>query len=134
MNPSKPRVIKDYDKLDPEIKERIKLQYPNGYSENLIYFTNKDGKRVSALPFETEDRYYLIRMTVFEAEKIIEDDDFDSNSSLKENIKEEYESKYGDDDDIIAGTDDVEEIDDVPDDSFGDEKYDEEEESEVADN
>jgi len=49
MNPSKPRVIKDYDKLDPDIQEKIKLEYPSGYSENLIYFTNKDGKRVSAL-------------------------------------------------------------------------------------
>ena len=75
MNPNKPRVIKDYDKLDPEIQERIKLEYPSGYSENLIYFTNKDGKRVSALPFETDDKYYLVRMTVYEAERIIEDDD-----------------------------------------------------------
>ena len=107
MNPSKPRVIKDYDKLDPEIQEKIKLEYPSGYSENLIYFNNKDGKRVSALPFETDEKYYLVRMTVFEAEKIIEeDDDYDSTGSLKDSAKEEYETKYGDDD-ILAASDDV---------------------------
>ena len=129
MNSNKPKVIKDYDKLDPEIQEQIKLEYPNGYSDNLIYFTNKDGKRVSALPFETDDKYYLVRMTVYEAEKIIEDDDdFDSSGSLKENIKEEYEAKYGDDD-ILAGTDDVEEVDDVADDdNYDDDDYDDEEE------
>ena len=129
MNSNKPKVIKDYDKLDPEIQEQIKLEYPNGYSDNLIYFTNKDGKRVSALPFETDDKYYLVRMTVYEAEKIIEDDDdFDSSVSLKENIKEEYEAKYGDDD-ILAGTDDVEEVDDVADDdNYDDDDYDDEEE------
>jgi hypothetical protein len=130
MNSNKPKVIKDYDKLDPEIQEQIKLEYPNGYSDNLIYFTNKDGKRVSALPFETDDKYYLVRMTVYEAEKIIEDDDdFDSSGSLKENIKEEYEAKYGDDD-ILAGTDDVEEVDDVADDDNydDDDDYDDEEE------
>lgn len=130
MNSNKPKVIKDYDKLDPEIQEQIKLEYPNGYSDNLIYFTNKDGKRVSALPFETDDKYYLVRMTVYEAEKIIEDDDdFDSSGSLKENIKEEYEAKYGDDD-ILAGTDDVEEVDDVADDDNydDDDDYDDDEE------
>lgn len=124
MNPNKPRIIKDYDKLDPEIQERIKLEYPNGYSENLIYFTNKDGKRVSALPFETDDKYYLVRMTVFEAERIIEDDDdYDSSGSLKESVKEEYESKYGDDD-FLAGAE-VEETTDVADDD--DDDYDDDE-------
>ncbi len=133
MNSNKPRVIKDYDKLDPEIQERIKLEYPTGYSDNLIYFTNRDGKRVSALPFETDDKYYLVRMTVFEAERIIEDDDdFDSSGSLKDNIKEEYEAKYGDDD-ILAGTDDVEEVDDVADnDDFDDEDDDFDDEDEAA--
>ena len=120
MNISKPRVIKDYDKLDPEIQEKIKLEYPSGYSESLIYFNNKEGKRVSALPFETEDKYYLVRMTIFEAEKIIEeDDDYDSTGSLKDSAKEEYESKYAEDD-ILAEEADVDEIDDVADDDFDD--------------
>ena len=124
MNPSKPRVIKDYDKLDPEIQEKIKLEYPSGYSENLIYFTNKDGKRVSALPFETEDKYYLVRMTVYEAEKIIEDDDdYDSTGSLKDSAKEEYESKYADDEFLAAETE-VEEADDVADDDYDDDEED----------
>lgn len=120
MDPNKPRVIKDYDKLDPETQEKIKLEYPSGYSENLIYFNNKEGKRVSALPFETDEKYYLVRMTVYEAERIIEeDDDYDSTGALKDSAKEEYESKYADDD-IIAGSEDVDEIDDVADDDFND--------------
>ena len=124
MNPNKPRVIKDYDKLDPEIQEKIKLEYPSGYSENLIYFTNKEGKRVSALPFETDDKYYLVRMTVYEAEKIIEDDDdYDSTGSLKDSAKEEYESKYADDEFLAAETD-VEEADDVADDDYDDDDED----------
>ena len=124
MNPNKPRVIKDYDKLDPEIQEKIKLEYPSGYSENLIYFNNKEGKRVSALPFETDDKYYLVRMTVYEAEKIIEeDDDYDSTGSLKDSAKEEYESKYADDE-FMTGEADVEEADDVADDNYDDEEED----------
>lgn len=131
MDTNKPRVIKDYEKLDPEIQEKIKLEYPSGYSENLIYFNNKEGKRVSALPFETEDKYYLVRMTVYEAEKIIEDDDdYDSTGSLKDSAKEEYESKYADDE-FLAGDADVDEVEDVADDD--DDKYDDDDDDEGAD-
>lgn len=107
MNTTKPRVIKDYEKLPVEIQEQIKLEYPYGFSDSLITFTNKEGQIVSALPFETEDRYYMVRMTVSEAIKIVEDDeDFDSDGTLKDGIREEYESKY---------TDEMEDIDDVAD-------------------
>jgi len=120
MNTNKPKIIKDYDKLDPEIQEKIKLEYPSGYSENLIYFNNKEGKRVSALPYETDDKYYLVRMTVYEAERIIEDDDdYDSTGSLKDSAKEEYENKYGDED-ILDAEADVSEIDDVADENYDD--------------
>lgn len=97
MNPSKPRVIKDYDKLDASLQEQIKLVYPHGFTDNLITFTNKDGKIVSALPFETDEKYYMIRMTAEEAEIIIDgDDDYDDNGILKSEVKEEYEDKYSD--------------------------------------
>lgn len=103
----KPRVIKDFDKLDVEIQEQIKLEYPEGFEDNLIYFTNKEGKRVSALPFETEEKYYLVRMTVEEAQQIIEDDDdYDADGNLKDEIKEEYEERHAEDvDDEDEGTD-----------------------------
>lgn len=111
MISSKPRIIKDYEKLSVEIQERIKLEYPYGFSDNLITFTNKDGLIVSALPFETEDHYYMIRMTVHQAIKIVEDDDdFDDDGTLKDGIKEEYETKHTDIDEIadeISDEDDL---------------------------
>ena len=112
MNTGKPRIIKDYDKLPLEIQEQIKLEYPFGFSDNLIRFTNKDGLIVSALPFETEDKYYMVRMTVGEAIKIVEDDDdFDDDGILKEGIREEYANKYGDE---------MEDMGEVADDDFDD--------------
>ncbi len=92
---SKPRVVKDYDKLDASIREQIKLEYPSGFDRHLIKFTNRDGKLVSALPFEAEDKYYLVRMTVAEAQEIIEeDDDFDEEGNLRDDVQAEYEEKY----------------------------------------
>lgn len=99
MTTSKPRVIKDYEKLDVEIQEQIKLEYPLGFEDHLIKFTNKEGNRVSALPFETEEKYYLVRMTIAEAQQIIEDDDdYDDDGNLKEEVKLEYEEKFEDQD------------------------------------
>ena len=92
---TKPRVIKDYEKLDENIQEQIKLEYPYGFEDHLISFNNRDGIRVSALPFETEDKYFLVRMTMTEAQQIVEDDqDFDEDGNLRDEIKDEYEDKH----------------------------------------
>lgn len=91
----KPRVVKDFEKLDEAIQEQIKLNYPYGFDRHLITFKNIKGEFVSALPFEAEDKYYLIRMTKAEAREIIdEDDDYNEDGHLKEGVKEEYEEKY----------------------------------------
>lgn len=121
---SKPRIIKDYEKLDESIKEQIKLVYPNGFSQHLITFTNKDGLLVSALPFETDDKYYLVRMTSQEAIDIIsEDDDYDDDGTLKDESREAYEDKYADLDYLPES---VEEEDDSSYDDDDDEGEDEE--------
>jgi len=86
---SKPRVIKDYDKLDDVIVQQIKLTYPFGYEKHLIQFKNHKKALISALPFEAEDRMYLVRMTREQANKIIlNDDDFNSNGQLRTEAKE----------------------------------------------
>ncbi len=96
---SKPRVIKNYEKLDEAIQEQIKLNYPYGFDRHLITFKNIEGKFVSALPFETDEKHYLVRMTKALAQEIIEqDDDYDDDGNLKDDIKEEYGEKYDDDD------------------------------------
>lgn len=97
MSTNKPRVIKDFSKLDTDLQEQIKLVYPYGFNDNLISFTNKEGTLVSALPFETEEKYFLLRMTAKEAVKIVElDDDYDDDGNLKKGIKDDYEDKYAD--------------------------------------
>ena len=62
MAQNKPRVIKDFEKLDVALQEQIKLLYPKGFTDHLITFNNREGKLVSALPFETDDYYYLVKM------------------------------------------------------------------------
>lgn len=97
MSNNKPRVIKDYKKLDVHIQEQIKLSFPYGFSENLITFSYKDGQIISALPFETDDRYYLVKMSVVEAEQLIKEDvDYNEDGNLKNSAKEDYAQKHAD--------------------------------------
>jgi len=77
---NKPRVIKDFDKISLEMQEQVKAMYPDGFSAYLVSFTNKDGMLCSGLPFETEDRMYLLRINNEDTGKIDDDDFFDDNS------------------------------------------------------
>lgn len=84
---TKKRIIKDYDALAEETLDQIKLRYPRGFAQHLVKYTDRNGKLVSALPFECEDIYYLVRMTIREAEQIIEDDDdYDDDGMLRDDF------------------------------------------------
>ncbi len=93
---NKPRVVKDYDKLSDDIISAIRIEYPYGFEKKLIMFRNKLGKLVSALPFETEDKYYLIRMTAVQAQNILEEEEEDEENIddiIDENIEQETNTK-----------------------------------------
>lgn len=92
--PNKPRLITAFEKLDSSIQQQIKLEYPEGFSQHLISFMNKDNEKVSALRFETEEKIYLVKMSVIMAEQIIEDDeDYDEDGNLTDDAREEYEGE-----------------------------------------
>ena len=122
----KSRVVKNYEKLDEEVLLQIKLRYPEGFVHALIKFTDIGGKLSTALPFETEEKYYLIRMTESEALLIIDDDDdYDDDGNLLDEAREEYIDRLNDDDD-----DDIEEADIDPSELVDEDAEAEEEEEE----
>ena len=91
---NKPHIIKDYEKLSEQVLSQIKLEYPFGFEKKLITFKGKEGKLFSALPFETEEIYYLIRMTRKEAQLIVEEDiDYDDDGNLTDKAKDRLEDE-----------------------------------------
>ena len=97
MAQNKPRVIKDFEKLDVALQEQIKLLYPKGFTDHLITFNNREGKLVSALPFETDDYYYLVKITAAYVKQVADEDaDYDEDGMLKEDAKDDNEDKYSD--------------------------------------
>ncbi len=116
MTSSKPRVIKDYNKLDKELQQQIKLIYADGFADNLIHFFDKNGQKITVLPFETEDKYYMLRMTENEAVALVdEDEDYDDDGFLKDEVKQEYVDKYSELDHIAEQMNEEEEDDDEAD-------------------
>ena len=80
---NKPKIIKDYEKLDSPTKDQIKHAFPRGFQKHLILFTDAKGRMVSALPFEGEQYDYLIRMSAKEAFDIVmNDSDYDEYGRL----------------------------------------------------
>lgn len=99
----KKRIVKDHDKLPQEVIDQLMEKFPLGFTKHLISIKNAKGERTSVLPFETEEIYYLIRMTAGEAVEIFNDYDFDDEE---------------DDDDLDSGdidSDDIEELEEIDD-------------------
>lgn len=92
---NKLRITQEYSKLSDELQEQIKLVYPEGYSQHIFTYTNKDGIKTSALRFETDEKIYLIRMSLAEARTLVEDDDdYDDDGNLRDDVRDDYEDKY----------------------------------------
>lgn len=96
---SKPKVIKEFEKLDDIIKQAVFDKYPYGFDRHIITFKNHKNQLVSALPFETEDRFYMIKMTRAEANEIVQawDEDNEDEDNNLDDI-EEVEVNENDDD------------------------------------
>lgn len=97
MENNKLRVVQDYDKLSVELKEQVKLVYPEGYSQYLIQFVNSKGKKKSALRFETDEKIYMLRMSEKMAYQIMEDDDdYDEEHNLINEVRDVLQTKHAD--------------------------------------
>lgn len=74
----KKRLIKAYEQLSEELVEKLKETYPDGFEDRTITFTNPRGEIEVAIPFETEEIYYLIKLPRNSATE--EEEESDSSS------------------------------------------------------
>lgn len=83
-NTNKKRIIKSYEKLTDEFLAQIQAAYPLGFSQHIIYYTDRDGKLQPAVPYETEDTYYMIKVPV-QAVVVEEEAEVELESNNEEN-------------------------------------------------
>ncbi|MDD3108792.1 MAG: hypothetical protein PHV49_06260 [Alistipes sp.] len=87
--PKKPkkRVVISYKNLTEALRELIKEQYPNGYTDQMIRIDKAPGDFFYAIVLETEEICYLVKVDVKIDDKVEEDkEDFfeEEDESLKE--------------------------------------------------
>lgn len=105
MNTSKPKVIKEFDKLTDEMQEAVMEKYADGFTEHIVRFTDQHGKYINAVPFETEDRYYLVKMANLVTAKPFKDDDPSDGpaDNDREDKEEDTDDKFTDLDTMQVG-------------------------------
>ena len=101
--PEKKRVIVDYKNVTPDILELFTDRYPYGYEdEDIIKFKNAKGENVLAVPFETKDTKYLVKVSVEMDRKIeafMDEDEDDDNDGMDTGETGDLEVPTEEDDD-----------------------------------
>ena len=101
MQPEKKRVIVDYKNITNELLDLLNTTYPDGYEDAVIRFKNAKDEMVSAVPLETDDAKYLVKVSVQLAAKLeafLEDDDDDDRDD-DESVSDDSNFSEEEDDD-----------------------------------
>jgi hypothetical protein len=80
------RVIKSFEKLPSDVKLAFKIHYQGGVEDSITRITKPDNSSIFVVPFETEDTYYLVKMSSLvnaDDEVIIEDDFLDDSIEVE---------------------------------------------------
>ena len=65
MAPSaKKRLVTSFNNLAPELQEAVKAAYPLGYTDFMMRIEKPNGDFFFAIPFETEEISYLVKIDV----------------------------------------------------------------------
>ena len=84
QKPDKKRVIVDYKNITQDLLQLLSDEYPYGFEDETITFTNAKGERVEAVQLETEDTKYLVKISsqlVTKFEDFQDDDEDESDET-----------------------------------------------------
>ncbi len=73
----KRRSVVSFANLAPELQEEVKRLYPTGYNEAMMRIEKPNGDFFYAVPFETDEVIYLVKVAVKIDDHIEEEDDKD---------------------------------------------------------
>ncbi|MDE6070391.1 MAG: hypothetical protein K2F92_05930 [Alistipes sp.] len=85
----KKHIVTSFRNLSPEMQEAVKEKYPVGFTDAMMRVDKPNGDFFYAVPFDTDDTAYLVKIDV----------------KIDDNSQEEDEKDYFDDE--IKGADDL---------------------------
>ncbi len=89
---TKRRLVTSFQKLTPEMQEEVKAKYPLGFSDAMMRIDKPNGDFFYAVPFETEEIFYLVKIDVK-----IDDSDKMEKDLFSDDIVEADQIDKGDD-------------------------------------
>lgn len=89
QNTAKKHIVTSFHNLTVELQEAVRAKYPFGYTDAMIRVDKPNGDFFYAVPFDTEDIAYLVKIDV----------------KIDDNSHEEDDKDYYDDE--IKGADDL---------------------------
>lgn len=76
-NTAKKRLVTSFNNLTPELQEAVREFYPLGFTDAMMRIDKPNGDFFYAVPYETEEISYLVKIDVKIDDKAHEDDDKD---------------------------------------------------------
>ena len=100
---AKKRLVTSFNNLPQELQDAVKELYPAGFSEAMMRVDKPNGDFFYAVPFDTEEVAYLVKIDVKIDDKAHEEDDkdyYDDDLKGADELQddEQMESNSSDDD------------------------------------
>ena len=110
---AKLKVVIDYSKLSGDLLELFNATYPYGVAGQTLRFPNAKGETVTAVMLETDDKIYLVKLSVSQQQSL-SDEELDDliGKSLSKNDDDDIEVESSDDEEDNSDKPEVEEDDD----------------------
>lgn len=101
-NSTKKRLVTNIHNLTAEQQEELKTLYPKGFSDVMMRIDKPNGDFFYAVPYETADTYYLVKIDVKiddSASDAAEDDYYDDDEIKGADEIQDDAGSMGDDED-----------------------------------
>ncbi|MFM1898515.1 MAG: hypothetical protein RL577_755 [Bacteroidota bacterium] len=110
---AKLKAVIDYSKLSPDLLELFNETYPYGVAGQTVRFPNAKGETVTAVMLETDDRIYLVKLSVSQQQSL-SDEELDDliGKSLSKNDDDDIEVESSDEEEDNSDKPEVDEDDD----------------------
>ncbi len=96
---NKRRVVTSLNNLPADIQEMVKAHYPTGYTEAMMRIEKPNGDLFYAVPFQTEEIDYLVKVDVKIDNKAHDHEEDDDKDMFEEDIDAKDEMLEAADDD-----------------------------------
>ena len=101
QNTTKKHIVTSFHNLAPELQDSVKEKYPLGFTDAMIRVDKPNGDFFYAVPFDTDEIAYLVKIDVKIDDNTHDDDDkdyYDDEIKGADEIQDDGSSDGGSDD------------------------------------